>query len=153
MLIKPTRSSEDYCGANVLEVVQELFGVGFNNITLKPICKLTEWSRKKYGKIVTITINGNSDFLGLKKIPATSFIIIEYMDFKPNVNPQIYEGIKCITPGKVYCDEKIESITTSTGEDISSSNISNDEKLFCAYCGKQIKNKEAKYCSYCGKEI
>lgn len=82
VLIKPTRSSEDYCGESALEVAKELLGVGFESVTLKPVNTLSERAKKRYGEIDSISINGKDEFLGVKKVPASSYIVIEYLDFK-----------------------------------------------------------------------
>ena len=66
-LIKPTRTSEDYCGENAMDIVRELIGAGFENVMLKPVHNLNEKSKKRYGEIESISINGKEDFLGIKK--------------------------------------------------------------------------------------
>lgn len=148
MFIKPTRSSEDYCDKNALDIAQELLGIGFESVTLKPVNKLGEWSKKRYGKINSISINGKNDFLGIKKVPASSYIVIEYLDFKMNVSQEVYTNLKRITPG-VICSVS-EIVAMSQQENITASD--NFEK-YCSYCGKAIPNEEAKFCSHCGKEI
>lgn len=150
MFIKPTRSSENYHDQNVMEIVQELICVGFENITLKPVNKLSELSKKKYGKIVSVTINGSNTFLGIKRIPASSHILIEYMDFKTNVNCDVYSNITRIIPGKVLISNSTEKSPTDNIENIFPSE---DQKRFCSYCGKHLTTEGAKFCSFCGKEI
>ena len=87
--IKSTRSSYDYKGQNAIDIASELLCAGFECIALKPIKKLNERSIKKYGNINSITINGKQDFSQGKKFPASSYIIIEYLDFNYYVNPNI----------------------------------------------------------------
>lgn len=146
VFIKPTRSSQDYLGENTLDVVQELLGVGFEKVTLKPVKKLSEHSVKKYGLIHTISINGNSEFLGIKKIPASSYILIEYLDFKNNVNPKVYENVKRITSGTISNADELEA---PSQENYNVNNFKN----FCPYCGEKIININAKFCSNCGQKI
>jgi len=93
LYIKPTRSSEDYLNKDVLDIVQELLGAGFESITLKSIKKLGDWSIKKYGRIHSISINGKNEFLGIKKVPASSHIVIEYLDFKDGINQDVYANV------------------------------------------------------------
>lgn len=50
LLIKPTRSSEEYYGENALEIAKELLGTGFESITLKPVKELRERAVKKIRK-------------------------------------------------------------------------------------------------------
>ncbi len=83
ILIKPTRASGDYCGENALEIARELLGAGFESVKLKPINRLSERAKKRYGEIESISINGKDDFMGMKKVPASSYIVIEYLDFRP----------------------------------------------------------------------
>lgn len=145
-LIKPTRTSEDYYGENTLDIVKELFGAGFESVTLKPVNKLSERAKAKYGKLESISINGKEDFLGVKKVPSTAYIIIEYADFKSSTNPYVYKYVQKITPGTIYrngfqdTNPKDENETTNTS------------KKFCQYCGNQL-DKGASFCSYCGEKI
>ena len=149
--IKPTRSSEEYRDKNALEIAKELFGVGFESIELKPIKKLGEHSKKKYGRIVSISINGKSDFLGIKKIPTSSYIIIEYLDFNKNVDNNVYEGINRISSGVKHNITELE--VKLQENDNKKSFVADDAKNFCPFCGQSIKYKEAKFCSGCGKEL
>lgn len=146
VFIKPTRSSEDYLGKNTMDVVQELLGAGFEKVTLKPVKKLGKHSVKKYGQIHTISINGKNEFLGIKKVPASSYIIIEYLDFKNNVNQEVYENVKRIKSGTVTSADEQEAQTLEN----SNANIF---KNYCFYCGEKIINKNAKYCAACGKNL
>ena len=164
LFINPTRSSNDYLEQKVLDITQELLGAGFENITLKPLNKLGEWSRKKYGNINSISINGKDQFLGVKKVPSTAFIVIEYLDFKKDVSPEVYSNITRIVPGIVHKAADVEAmfLNNNTGAisnvipNVSPSvatNDSNDEvasKNFCSHCGHPVSNKEAKFCSNCG---
>ncbi|MGN1132585.1 MAG: zinc ribbon domain-containing protein [Ruminococcus sp.] len=144
--IKPTRSSQDYLGENTLDVVQELLGVGFEKVTLKPVKKLSEHSVKKYGRIHTISINGNSEFVGIKRIPASSYILIEFLDFKNNVNPEVYKNVKRITSGTISNTDEQESPYHENYN-------ANNSKNFCPYCGEKVINKNSKFCSNCGQKI
>lgn len=146
VFIKPTRSSQDYLGDNALDVVQELLCVGFEKVTLKLVKKLSEHSVKKYGQIHTISINGNSEFLGIKRIPASSYILIEYLDFRNNVNPNVYENVTRITNGTISNADEQEA-------QFQENNNTNNSKNFCPYCGEKIKNINAKFCSNCGQNI
>ena len=40
LLVKPTRPSEEYHGEKALEMAKELVGVGFESVTLQPVCTL-----------------------------------------------------------------------------------------------------------------
>lgn len=150
VLIKPTRSSDDYCGENALEIARELLGVGFENVTLKPVNTLSERAKKRYGEIESVSINGKDDFLGIKKVPASSYIVIEYLDFKKKVDTAVYASVARITPGVMGRSElqmnqvnAQESNTMPVGE----------LKKYCPYCGTLISIDEAKFCSNCGKAI
>ena len=147
LYIKPTRSSENYINADTLDVVKELLGVGFENINLKAVKKLGAYSAKKYGKVYSISINGNNDFLGIKKVPASSYIIIEFLDFKDSVSPEVSANMNRLRSGMVHSVADIENINdTIDGSPINS-------KKFCSYCGEAIQNENAKFCSACGKEL
>ncbi len=147
MLIKPTRSSDDYCGENAVEIARELLGVGFESVTLKPVKTLSERAKKRYGEIESISINGKDEFLGIKKVPSSSYIIIEYSDFKKNVDAGVYANVVKITPGIMNRTEpqvKIpENDVTPTSE----------IKKFCPYCGMARSVAGAKFCSSCGKAL
>ena len=143
LYIKPTRSSENYINENALEIARELLGVGFENITLKPVKKLGQLSAKKYGKIHSISINGKDEFLGIKKVPASSYILIEFLDFKDNVDREVYKNVSRIKSGKIQKDLDAAAIVEN--------NCSS--RKFCSYCGEVIIKEDAKFCSACGKEI
>lgn len=96
--VRPTRASEEYLGANALDVVQELLGVGFEKVTLRPKAKLGAWSWKKYGQIESISINGNRSFRGVKRVPATAHIVVEYLEFKDTVDQEAYKKVEKINP-------------------------------------------------------
>lgn len=147
ILIKPTRSSEDYHGENALEIARELLGVGFESITLKPVNRLSERAKKRYGEIVTISFNGNNEFLGIKKVPASSYIVIEYLDFKENVDVGVYASVAKITPGIMDHNESKEIIQKNNI--VSTSGV----KKFCPYCGTALSIVDAKFCSSCGNAI
>lgn len=149
VLIKPTRSSNDYCGENALEIARELLGVGFNSVTLKPVNTLSERAKKRYGEIRTISINGKDDFLGIKKVPASSYIVIEYSDFKQNVDASVYSNVERITPGVMNRIEPQaqsnipERVVTQTSA----------LKRFCPYCGSLLTVEGARFCSNCGNGL
>ena len=147
MLIKPTRSSEDYCGENALEIAKELLGAGFENVTLKPVKVLSERAKKRYGEIKSISINGKSEFLGIKKVPASSYIVIEYSDFKKNVDAGVYTSVAKIAPGIMN--------RTDLQVNIQKSKVSSEDeaKKFCQYCGAALSVADAKFCSSCGHAI
>lgn len=147
MLIKPTRSSEDYCGENALEIAKELLGVGFESVTLKPVNSLSERAKKRYGRIESISINGKAEFLGIKKVPASSYIVIKYSDFKNKVDARVYESVTKITPGVMMRNEPQMEIKERnlkpTGE----------AKRFCSYCGTALSISGARFCTNCGNTI
>lgn len=147
LYIKPTRSSEDYLGANAYDVVQELLGVGFESVTLKSVKTLGERATKKYGNIKSISINGNSEFLGIKRVPASSHIVIEYLDFKEDVSSTVYTNVTRLTTGKISSSEEIEYSSHKSKVTQSAA------KSFCPYCGRKILNGNARFCSECGKEV
>ena len=150
MFIKPTRSSDDYLDKYTPDIIQELFGAGFENITVKPIQRLNERAQKKYGKIVSLSINGKNEFLGIKKVPATSHIVIEYLDFKKNVNQEIYATVERITPGPVHKKTPGASDAAFVLQEV---NDAKNFKKFCPFCGSPVVSETAKFCSNCGKEL
>ena len=147
VLIKPTRSSDDYCGENALEIARELLGAGFETINLKPLKVLSERAKKKYGKIESISINGKSEFLGVKKVPSSSYIVIEYSDFKKNVDAGVYTSVTKITPGIMNRTEPQVSIQENNVTPKS------EGKKFCPYCGTALSVADAKFCTHCGNAI
>ena len=147
VLIKPTRSSEDYQGENALEIAREFLGVGFESVTLKPIHRLNERAKKRYGEIDSISFNGKDEFLGIKKVPVSSYIVIEYLDFKKNVDVEVYASVAKITPVTMKRNESKESIQENNTKS------ANELKRFCPYCGAVLPVIDAKFCSSCGKEI
>ena len=142
ILIKPTRSSESYCGENALEIAKELLGIGFESVTLKPVNTLNERNRKRYGEIQSVSINGKEEFLGRKKVPASSYIIIEYYDFKKNVDLEVYKGVVKIIPGIMKRNSEQEN-----------NEASSSLKKFCPYCGIKMTIAGAKFCTNCGRRI
>lgn len=147
MLIKPTRSSDDYCGENALEIARELLGVGFESITLKPVKTLSERAKKRYGEIESISINGKDEFLGIKRVPSSSYIVINYSDFKKNVDVGVYTSVTKITPGIMNRTEPQVSIQGKNVAPVS------ETKKFCPYCGTVLLVANAKFCSCCGNAI
>ena len=147
LYLKPTRSSEQYINENAEDVAKELLGAGFEHVVLRGVKKLGEWTAKKYGRIHSITINGKKEFLGIKRVPASTHIIIEYLDFKDGINPEIYQNIKRLKNGKVFSIEQLEEAPEITKIASSAS------KQFCPYCGQKIMSQDVKFCSSCGKEI
>jgi hypothetical protein len=159
VFIKPTRSSENYLGENAYDIAQELLGAGFDSVSMKPIYKLSERSVRKYGRIESITINGKADFLGIKRIPASSYIVIEYLDFKQNIPPQIYANVQYICPG-VMRKGATPATPVSTAPVVNSALVQHrstnnfvEYKRFCIYCGHQLQGKEARFCAYCGQAV
>lgn len=146
--IKPTRSSENYLGKNASDIAQELLGIGFESVTLKPVNKLNDWAAKRYGKIVSISINGKSDFMGVKKVPASSYILIEYLDFKKNAKAEAYANVTPINAGTIRNASEIHS--SQRGGHIN--NVA-EAKKFCSYCGIPVSLADAKFCSNCGKPL
>lgn len=147
VLIKPTRSSDDYCGENALEIARELLGVGFESVTLKPIRELNERAKKKYGEIESISINGKDEFLGVKKFPSTSYIVIEYSDFKTNVDIGVYSSVAKITPGVMNRNELKVNNREHSVLPLS------EEKRFCPYCGSVLAIAGARFCACCGEKL
>ncbi len=148
LFIKANRSSEDYRGKDVIEIAKEFLGSGFESVTLRPVNKLNEWSKKQYGKIQAVVINGKSEFLGIKKFPASSYILIEYLDFKKTTNLETYTYENCITPGTFHSIDDIENMH----KDIKSV-APGKMRNYCAHCGAPILYEIAKFCSQCGKEV
>ena len=155
VLIKPTRSSDDYCGENALEIARELLGAGFESVTFKPIYTLSERAKKRYGEIELVSINGKDTFVGVKKVPASSYIVIEYLDFKKKVDPSVYASVQKINPGVftgVAPTPAIQQVVEST---VQPKGVQTEPitKKFCPYCGTAIAVTGAKFCIGCGKEI
>lgn len=147
MLITPTRSSEDYWEENALEIARELLGAGFESITLKPINSLSARAKKRYGEIESISINGKDEFKRTKKVPASSYIVIEYLDFKQNVDAGVYASVTKITPG--IMNRNIPQASIQENNLITT----NETKKFCPYCGVALSIAGAKFCSSCGNAI
>lgn len=146
-LIRPTRASENYWGENALEIARELLGGGFESVTLKPVSKLSERAKKRYGKVEAISINGNNDFSKRKKVPASSYIVIEYLDFKKTVNVGVYASVARITPGIMNRNQIQVGIQDNSVTPIG------EVKKFCPYCGNALTIIGAKFCSSCGNAI
>ena len=149
VLIKPTRASDDYCGEKAIEIAKELLGAGFDSVILKPVNILSERAKKRYGKIESISINGKDQFLGIKKVPASSYIVIEYSDFKKKVDASIYSNVERITPGVMSRIENQSQSSTMERTDDSKS----EAKRFCPYCGSALAIEGAKFCSNCGNAM
>lgn len=147
ILIKPTRSSEDYCGENALDIAKELLGAGFESVTLKPVNTLSERAKKRYGEIESISINGKEEFLGIKKVPSSSYIVIEYSDFKKKVDAGVYASVTRITPGVMKRNEPQMGIQESSIKPTS------EAKRFCPYCGTALSVSGARFCTNCGNAI
>ena len=154
-MIKPTRSSDDYCGENALEIVRELLGAGFESVTFKPRNSLSERAKKRYGEIEMVSINGKDNFAGVKKVPASSYIVIEYLDFKKNVDPSVYASVERIYPGVLSRIAPTPAIQQEPVRSIQPK-VERTEtvtKKFCPFCGTAIAVAGAKFCISCGKQI
>lgn len=147
LYIKPTRSSEEYRGKNALEIARELLGTGFENVNLRPVQTLGRFSKGNYGQISSISINGKSEFLGVKKIAASSYIVIEYYDFKDGMDSSIYDGLERIVPGKV------KSIAETMNRLNEICKTYDNPKRFCPYCGIMVNKPDARFCSDCGGQL
>lgn len=110
LYIKPTRSSEEYLGKSVLAVARELLGAGFESVSLQSVKKLGKFSAKKYGEIASITINGQENFSGLKRVPTSSFVLVEFLDFKDNFDRQSQGGLPHIKSGSFRSVSEIEEM-------------------------------------------
>lgn len=142
-LIRPTRSSDDYYGKDAMEIAYELLGAGFERVNLEANKKLGAGSKRKYGKIESISINGKTDFIGVKRIPASSYIVIKFLDFKKNVDSSVYENVCKMSSGVLYHKE-------SKGNIQENDKIEDDiNKKFCPYCGQSLISVSAKFCSKC----
>lgn len=150
--VKPPRSSEDYLDMDALLAVKELLGAGFVNITLKPERRLSKKS-KRYGKIRTISINGNSGFLGIRKVPTTSNVVITYSDFKNGIDEDAYTNVIRIVPGVVHCAADVAKMENPTLEIPEENNTIDSIKRYCIYCGEPVTNVNAKFCYACGNEV
>ena len=164
LLIEPTRSSEEYIDEYVVDIVQELLAIGFQSVTIRPVYKLFEWSSKKYGSTVSIKINGNDDFYKNNKVPSTSYILIEYLEFKKDINPYIYNNVQRIIPGTKYSATDIFDQTHNKNmlhPNVSSNYTVNNhteptticEKKFCTYCGTPVPHTGAIFCISCGNKL
>lgn len=155
VLIKPTRSSDDYCGENALEIAKELLGAGFESVTFKPRNTLSERAKKRYGEIEVVSINGKDTFVGVKKVPSSSYIVIEYLDFKKNVDPSVYASVQRINPGVFNRVAAIPAIQQDSEPSVQSkvTQAKTVTKKFCPYCGTAVAVAGAKFCIGCGKEI
>ena len=162
--IYPSRPYGEYYGKNALDIAQELLGVGFQNIGLKPNKSLSEFSKRKYGKISFISINGKRDFRETHKFPVSAFVVIEYFDFKNEVNQTAYSNSIRIIPGVIHSFADIEamsrgsnSYTTSAPYSVSydtpNSTPNATKKKFCTRCGHPIPSQTSKFCSHCGEPI
>ncbi len=153
----PTRNSENYHDEHVLSIAKELHGAGFENIEIKPCKKLKEGAYKKYGKVRSISISGNDDFRENKKFLSSSYVLIEYLDFKDDVSPNVYFDVKRIDANAVnsaYSEQLLP--VEEPAEDISSftiKEISYGSKRYCSFCGSKIENENANFCVSCGKRI
>jgi len=155
VLIKPTRSSDDYCGENAMEIARELLGAGFESVTFKPINTLSERAKKRYGEIEGVSINGKDSFVGVKKVPASSYIVIEYLDFKKNVDASVYASVQRINPGVFSRIASTPVIQQEPAKSIQPKAVQTDAvaKKFCPFCGTAVAVAGAKFCIGCGKQI
>ena len=157
--IKPTRPSEAYCGEYALNVAQELMGVGFENITFKPIHRLGARSQKRYGEVTSITINGNDSFRGVRKVSASSPIVIKYLDFKESVDPDVYEDLILISPKALsnsssdIFEQNPAMPTMAAMEPIALIDTTGHAKRYCPYCGEPITVENARFCAGCGERL
>ena len=146
LYLKPTRSKYDYIHENAIEIADELLDAGFENVTLSPIKKLNEGAIKKYGQIHKIMFNGRNEFDESKEIPASSTIVIEYLDFK-TITPNTYSNVSYISPGPV---KKVKSATEVSNNTSTTTNNTNN---LCIHCGFPIQNKNETFCGNCGGKI
>ena len=149
---KPPRSSESYRDTDALEAVKELLGAGFVNITLKPDKRLSQNS-KKYGRIRAITINGNGDFLGVRKVSASSKVVITYLDFKNGISEDTYTNIIRIVPGTIRSVADVAQMLNPIKEIPTEEKSVSNAKRYCVYCGELVTNEKARFCFACGKEL
>lgn len=155
VLIKPTRSSDDYRGENALEIAKELLGAGFEGVTFKPRNTLSERAKKRYGEIEVVSINGKDTFVGVKKVPSSSYIVIEYLDFKKNVDSSVYTSVQKINPGVFSRVAAIPAIQQEPEANVQPKVVQakTATKKFCPYCGTAVAVAGAKFCIGCGKQI
>ena len=90
---------------------------------------------------------GNLHPAQIKKVPASSYIVIEYSDFKKNVDAGVYTSVAKIVPGIMN--------RTDLQVNIQKSKVSPEDEVknFCPYCGAALSVADAKFCSSCGHAI
>ncbi len=154
--IKPPRSSEKYHDRDAFEAAKELFAAGFVDVTLRPVKSLSANSNK-YGKIRSISINGNSDFMGVRKVSANSKIIITYSDFKKDVNKEAFTNARQVASETT--EPATDTAITENAVEIGTTTVQQNNtaeysfRKYCVYCGEPITNERARFCSACGEKI
>ena len=80
--LKVPTGADDYIGEDKDTAFFELKAYGFENIVLLPKKDLVTGWLNKDGEIISVKINGKSDFKKNSKFPAMSRITIEYHTFR-----------------------------------------------------------------------
>ena len=159
LYVKPNRASSDYYGNDAITTVNELIGCGFDAVELKASKNIGSFGIKKYGKVKSVTINGQSDFNTKKKFISSAYVIVEYNEFRSSVDDSIRSKVNTIRPG-IFNTIINEATFAEPKISMSQTNISQNQVYtsasalrYCMYCGKQISDSNARFCSACGKEL
>lgn len=81
--IRARTDSKDFKGIDVEDAKKLLTSAGFENIKLEASEDLIIGLFKKNGQVESVSINGNSSFLGSAWFPKSAYVIIKYHTFKP----------------------------------------------------------------------
>lgn len=71
-----------FCGMNYLDAKEELEAYGFSNFGLLKQKDLIKGWLNKDGEVISVTINGKSEFKKKQKFPRDSHVVIKYHTFK-----------------------------------------------------------------------
>lgn len=145
--VNPSREERYYYNDNVIDVAQELLGCGFLKIILRPKKKLNERKIKDYGLVSSISINGKKRFCEEDIMPASAFVVIEYLEFEDNINQSVYERVNRVIPGVWSFNNEGELVVSSETKPTQRT------RQVCPYCNAHITSEKSNFCSSCGGDL
>lgn len=83
-MLAVNKPSEDFSGIDYMEAIHTLIGIGFTNIKTHEIREYRNnfFNKNMYGRVVSVSINGDSDFKKKDIFPKTAYVLVSFHVFK-----------------------------------------------------------------------
>lgn len=156
-------TASSFRGADYLDVIHNLQGMGFTNININEIRHNRNFlTRNIYGKVESVSINGNSEFQKGDMFAQGAHVVVSFHVYKdsPRVEiPELYRRTEHLDRQLGYqqpvnVNVNIQNELPHYDNNPSVSNHSGEATTWyrCAYCGATIPNSKG-FCPRCGAAL